>query len=518
MTTPQPRPPGHRRPARLVGGLLLTAALLVPSSLPAHAVPARAPVLDRASADRFVRDHLERTGVPGATVTVTRGDRVVLAAGYGHTAAGEEMTARTPVPVASLSKAMTALAVTGLAEEGRVDLDRPVHDQLPEFAPADARAERITPRQLLHQTSGMADSAHPDLVLPQPHTLKEAVVALRGTRLAADPGTTWSYHNTNYAVAARLVEAATGTPYAAHLRERLFAPLGMSRTETADTTADMPDAARGHVRAYGRTWERAHPRLFTAGAFGVVSTAEDLGKWLIAQHTDGISPTGRRVAPAEAVRLTRTPPPGQTYGMGWNRRAESGQPLRIEHTGSLFTHNSMATLLPESGVGIAVVTNTGMVSGDDAPLLVDGLVDLAEGRAPAERAPFTDTADPVLAVLTLSALALAVRAVARAGRWARRAGRGPLRLGLRLVPYLLPVLLFFHLNDVLGLLMRRAGTLEQITYVWPALFVWSAGTALAAAAVLVARGAALLRKHRSRSGPVAAEQAAPVGPPAVPHA
>ncbi|MFD8119592.1 serine hydrolase domain-containing protein [Streptomyces albidoflavus] len=498
MTTPQLRLRGRRSLLRVAAAVLLSAApLLVP--VPAQAAPREAPVLDRATADRFVRDHLARTGVPGATVTVTRGDRVVLAAGYGHTASGEPMTARTPVPVASLSKAMTALAVTTLAEEGRVDLDRPVHDQLPEFAPDDARAARITPRQLLDQTSGMADSTHPDLALPQPRTLKAAVAALHGTRLAADPGTAWHYHNTNYAVAARLVETATGTPYAEHLRRSLFAPLGMTGTETVDSTADMPDGARGYVRAYGQTIERAHPRLFTAGGFGVVSTADDLGKWLIAQHTEGISATGRRAAPAEAVRLTRTPPPGRTYAMGWNRREEKGQPLRTEHTGSLFTHNSMATLLPASGVGIAVVTNTGMVSGDDAPLLVDGLVDLAEGRTPADRAPFTDTADPVLGVLSLLALGLAVRGVLRAGGWARRPWRGLLRPAVRLAPYLLPGLLFLGLADLFGLLMGRAGTLAQITYVWPALFLWSATTALAATAVLAARCLALLRVRRGRT-------------------
>lgn len=507
MTTAQLPFSARRTLPRLVAGVLLPAALLLAPG-PAHAAPREAPALDRVTADRFVREYLARTGVPGATVTVTRGDHVVLAAGYGHTAAGEEMTARTPVPVASLAKAMTALAVTALAEEGRVDLDGPVHDQLPEFAPEDARAERITPRQLLHQTSGMADSTHPDLALPQPRTLKGAVAALHGTRLAADPGTAWHYHNTNYAVAARLVEAATGTPYAEHLRRRLFAPLGMTGTETVDTTADMPDGARGYVRAYGRTFERTHPRLFTAGGFGVVSTADDLGKWLIAQHTEGALATGRRVASPEAFRLTHTPPPGQTYAMGWNRRAESGQPLRIEHTGSLFTHNSMATLLPESGVGIAVVTNTGMVSGDDAALLVEGLADLARGETPAGRAPFTDTADPVLAALTLLALGLAARGVLRAGRWARRPWRGPLRPAARLAPYLLPVLLFRGLADAFGLLAGRAGTLAQITYVWPALFVWSAATALAGTAVLTARGIALLRVRRGRTAGPAAPVAA----------
>ncbi|MFD5183127.1 hypothetical protein ACFWMQ_10975 [Streptomyces sp. NPDC058372] len=171
----------------------------------------------------------------------------------------------------------------------------------------------------------------------------------------------------------------------------------------------------------------------------------------------------------------------------------------MEHTGSLLTHDSMATLLPESGVGIAVVTNTGMVSGDDAPLIVDGLVDLARGKTPRRQAPFTGTADPALAGLTLLALGLAVGGVLRADRWARRNARGPLRTGLRLAPHALPVLFFFGLADLFGLLMRRAGTLEQITYVWPALFVWSAVTALAATAVLAARGTALFRMRRSRA-------------------
>ncbi|MFD0447839.1 serine hydrolase domain-containing protein [Streptomyces indonesiensis] len=114
----------HRRLIHLAIALLIAStAWWRPAT--AHATTPSHPTLNAASIDAYVNAYMERTDLPGAVVAVTRGDKVVHAAGYGHTAAGKAMTARTPVPVASLSKSMTALAVMRLVEEGRVDLDQP---------------------------------------------------------------------------------------------------------------------------------------------------------------------------------------------------------------------------------------------------------------------------------------------------------------------------------------------------------------------------------------------------------
>ncbi|NBE53000.1 serine hydrolase domain-containing protein, partial [Streptomyces boluensis] len=457
--------------------------------------------LDRASIDRFVRDYVDRTGLPGAVVSVTEGDRVVHNAGYGHTASGRAMTERTRVPVASLSKAMTALAVMRLVEEGKVDLDRPVRRYLPEFTMADPRARKITVRQLLTQTSGMADSAYPDLTRAQPHSLKEAVAAMREAPLATAPGTKYRYHNPNYFVAARLVEVVGGRPFADRLASDLFKPLGMRDTSTVDSSDAMPERARGYVRAYGTVVAHSHPRWFTAGGHGVVTTAADLSQWLIAQNNHGLSATGRRIATARTMDLTHTPPgtPRETeYAMGWSRSTEGGTP-RIQHNGQLLTHNSMATLLPADGIGIAVVTNTGMISGDDAAQLTEGLVELAQGRRAEVAAPFSMTADWFLAAFTVLALALGVRGTVRARRWAGRTeGKPWWRVLPRLLPYALPILFLVQLAPLFGLLMNRSGTLSQVTYAWPALVVYAAAAALASAAVLAARGVATLRRHRAR--------------------
>ncbi|MER8067029.1 serine hydrolase domain-containing protein [Streptomyces sp. NPDC094034] len=482
--------------AALVAALGIAATL---SAAPPASAAKPAATLDPPAIDRYVRDYMERTGLPGAVVTVTQGDRVVHTAGYGHTASGQAMTARTRVPVASLSKAMTALAVMRLVEAGRVGLDQPVHRYLPEFTMADRRAGKITVRQLLTQTSGMADSAYPDLRRAQPRTLKEAVAAMRDAHLAADPGTRNSYHNPNYFVAARLVEVVSGRPFSDYLAAEIFQPLRMTRTTSVDTTDDMPDGARGYVRAYGSVFSRPHPRWFTAGGHGVVTTADDLSRWLIAQNNRGVSADGRRVATARTIDLTHTPPtspPDSHYAMGWSRSTRDGGPREIQHTGQLLTHNSIATLLPDSGIGIAVVTNTGMISGDDAPQISDGLVDLARGESPEVAKPFSMTADWVLAALTLLATGLGVRGVLRARRWARRTEGRPWWRVARLLPYALPLLLLTRLAALFGLLMNRSGTLAQVTYAWPALVIWTAVTALASTAVIAARGLAAFRLHR----------------------
>ncbi|MDQ8708186.1 serine hydrolase domain-containing protein [Streptomyces sp. LHD-70] len=495
---------GFRRGLAVLAATLGIAAATLSGAVPASAAE-RATLADRAAnlapaaVDRFLRDYVEETNLPGAVVAVTRGDRVVHTAGYGHTATGRAMTAQTRMPVASLSKAMTALAVMQLVEAGKVDLDQPVRRYLPEFTMADPRAERITVRQLLTQTSGMADSAYPDLTRAQPRTLKQAVSAMREAPLAANPGAKYRYHNPNYFVAARLVEVVSGRPFADQMSAKIFRPLHMTRTSSVSGTDEMPAQARGYVRAYGTTVSAAHPRWFTAGGHGVVTTADDLAQWLIAQNNHGVSVDGRRIASARTIDLTHTPPTAPAdsdYALGWSRNTGEG-PRRIQHTGQLLTYNSMATLLPDSATGIAVVTNTGMISGDDAAQITQGLVDLAQGERPEVAAPFSMTADWILAALTLLALGLGARGVSRAGRWAQRAAeRSWWRLALRSLPHLLPLLFFTQLAALFGLLMRRSGTLGQVAYAWPALVICAAAAALASSAVLAARLAAVARLRR----------------------
>ncbi|MFG3437518.1 serine hydrolase domain-containing protein [Nonomuraea sp. NPDC047897] len=465
-----------------------TLAAVLLALLPTSSGHAPPPRITPAAVDAFVERYREATGLPGAAVAVTLGTRVIHAAGYGRTASGHPLTADTPMAVASVSKSFTSLAVMQLVEKGAVDLDRPVRDYLREFAMADPRAAKITVRQLLHQTSGMADSAFREKSLPQPDTLEGAVARLRSARLAAEPGTTFNYHNTNYQVAARLVEVVSGEPFAAYLDAHVFEPLGMRHSTTIDTDRDLPGSARGHLYVLGRAVALPEPAGFGNGSGGVLSTANDMARWLIAQH--------RGVLPPRGVKELRTPSEqNDSYALGWSLgRTARGTPV-IEHGGDLFTSTAHQSLLPDSGYGVAVMANTGMAF-SDAGALMDGLVAMIEGAEPQiPSASPTLVVDVVFALLTAATVGLAARGVARSRRWAAR------RTGWRrwgLLPYLAPLALCVMIAPVFRVLARGRDIMGiQVAYLYPTFMIWLVAAAAAGVAVVVARlaGAARLRRR-----------------------
>ncbi|WP_433243581.1 serine hydrolase domain-containing protein [Streptosporangium sp. CA-135522] len=444
-----------------------------------------------ASVDAYVEQYRAATGLPGVEVAITKEGRVIHTAGYGQTATGEPVTADTPMAVASVSKSFTALAVMQLAEKGKVALDQPVSRYLPEFTMAEPRAAKITVRQLLNQTSGMADSAFQEKSLPQPQTLQGAVARLRTAKLATDPGTAFSYHNTNYQVAARLVEAVSGRPFAAYLDAHVFQPLGMRHSTTVNTDRDLPGSARGHLYVLGHAVALPEPTGFGNGSGGVLSTASDMARWLIAQNTSLpglLSP--------QAVQEMRTPSkPNDEYALGWQiGKTERGTPV-LEHGGDLFTSTAHQLLMPGSGYGIAVMANTGMVF-SDAHILMTGLVAIIEGGTPQVPSgqPLLLT-DVLFALLILVTIGLGVRGTARARQWAARRTGWQL---WRLAPYLVPIGLCVTIAPIHRILARgRDASWIQLAYLYPTFMVWLVTVAAASLTVVAARlwGAARLRRQ-----------------------
>lgn len=126
--------------------------------------------LTTTSADQIVAEHVDATGLPGVAVAVTKGDEVVLAKGYG-------VTEHTPMRLAILSKSFIAAAVVQLVDQKKIELDEPVAKQLPEFTTRDPRGQKITVRQVLNQTSGLADDTADVDAVEAATTLEEAVGA-----------------------------------------------------------------------------------------------------------------------------------------------------------------------------------------------------------------------------------------------------------------------------------------------------------------------------------------------------
>lgn len=236
--------------------------------------------------------------VPGAAVLVLHDGQPVFRRGYGLAVVedGTPVTAASNFRLASVSKQFTAAAVLLLVEDGRLGLDQPARQWLPELPPA---AAGITLRHLLSHTSGLLD--YEDLMDPadtrQVHDADVLALLSRQDRLNFAPGTQYRYSNSGYALLALIVGRASGQDFAAFLQQRIFRPLGMTHTVAHQDGVDTVAArAYGYSRIDGR-WQRTDQSTTSAvlGDGGIYSSLDDLARWDAALYDDRLlSKTSRR--------------------------------------------------------------------------------------------------------------------------------------------------------------------------------------------------------------------------------
>jgi CubicO group peptidase (beta-lactamase class C family) len=469
---------------KLFGAALAVAAAVALPASPAQAETAPSPE----AFDAYLTDLVETSGVPGLSAVVTHGAETVFTAGYGIDSNGDPVTEHTPMRVASVSKSFTAMAVMILVEEGAIELDGTVASQLPGFAMADPRAEEVTVRQLLDQTSGFADTTIDVIELEDATSLEDYVSRLGDDSLAADPGTDWAYCNANLNVAARLVEVASGQTFADFMRERVFTPLGMGDSATRDEDV-APGLGYNSLFGLWIPREEAPGFLDDSGSGGIITSAADMGRWLISQNGEGT-----QLVSAEGLEEMHTASAVQDYGMGWSVESDG----TLAHSGNLMTYNAVEWIDPGSGYGIAVMT-TGAGLADVTWAGMEGLSAIVAGETPAEPGRDRQVFELVLGVIALAAVALGVLGTVRSRRWAeKRAGRQAWRIALRMVPVLLPAVAFAAYPA--GVSFISGGR----TVPWPQMFYFALPLTVtlmvAAAAGLVVAVARLMRlRTASRS-------------------
>lgn len=223
-------------------------------------------------------------GSAGASVSVLHHGEVVFSEGYGE-ASLEQGTPNTPdavFHVASVSKQFTAFALCLLQADGVLSLDDDVRSHLPEVPEFGAP---IRLKHLLHHTSGLRDQWEAlamagwrlDDVITTEHVL---TLVANQRELNFPTGTEYLYCNTGYTLAGQIVARATGGSFPDFCRERIFEPLGMTRTNFHD---DHRHVVRGRADSYRRTedgYERAVLSYANAGATSLFTTSRDLLRWL----------------------------------------------------------------------------------------------------------------------------------------------------------------------------------------------------------------------------------------------
>ncbi|MFG1681719.1 serine hydrolase domain-containing protein [Nonomuraea sp. NPDC049269] len=474
---------------KLIGALAAAAALIAALSAPSIAQAASSAELTPAAIDTYLGKVMDATALPGISVVVTHNDRVIHAAGYGRGSDGKPVTADTPMRVASLSKSFTAMAVLTLADAGKIQLDQPVAEQLPGFHMADPRATTITVRQLLNQTSGLSDTTVDISALEETTSLTQYVDRLKTGTLATAPGTKWAYCNVNYDLAARLVEVAGGQSFDDYLKQHVFAPLGMTHSALRQEQVRPSD---GYNSVFGAWMARPELPGFLdgSGSGGVITTAADMGAWLVSQNGKG-----KQLVTPQSLRTMHAPSKISDYGMGWSL---DGDTKLYVHSGNLFTYTAVEAISPETGYGFAVMTNSAALT-DDTYAVATGLFAMTQGRTPEVPGGGRQTFELVLGLIGLAAVGLGIVGVARSRRWAaRRAGRPGWRIALRMLPVLLPVAVLAAYPDMISFISNgRTVTWAQLTYFPVPLTITLTVAALAGAATTVMRLVRLRTLRRS---------------------
>ncbi|MEQ1505965.1 MAG: serine hydrolase domain-containing protein [Myxococcota bacterium] len=294
---------------------------------------------------------------PGVAVSVTRDGAVVYRGAFGMADLAHDapITTSSVFHVASLSKQFTAFAVLLLEADGRLSLEDDVHRYLPELA-VDAP---ITLRNLAQHTSGvrdidellrMAGGREQDAV-----THRDAVELLcRQTELNFTPGSTFEYSNSGFILLAEVVERVSGMPFAAFAAERIFAPLGMTRTRFVD---DAGTVVHDKAISYGATGAAYVERPLNhalVGSTGLNTTVEDLDRW--ARNFEDGAVGGRALFDAMERPGTLTGGEPITYGLGLDHKTYRGEAL-VFHGGGDAGYRAYIVRVPARRFTVAITSN-----------------------------------------------------------------------------------------------------------------------------------------------------------------
>lgn len=301
--------------------------------------------------DALMRPYTGR--VPGAAVLVLRDGVALFRRGYGlaDLENGVAASPATGYRLASMTKPFTAAAILLLADEGRLSLDDPVRRFLPSLPRA---ADSVTLRQMLTHTSGLLDYEEliPAQATQQVHDADVLRLLESQDRTYFPPGTAYRYSDTGYALLALVVARVSGLDFASFLRQRIFAPLGMS-----SSLAYEAGVSTVMHRAYGysfdgRSWVRTDQSLTSAvlGDGGVYSCLDDLAKWDAALYDSRL--LREATVRAAFTPATATDDPAVRYGFGWRITGET-----VWHSGETVGFRNVIVRWPREHFTVVVLTN-----------------------------------------------------------------------------------------------------------------------------------------------------------------
>lgn len=313
--------------------------------------------------DAVARTFAEReAAAPGYTLLISTGQGHDYVASFGaaNLELGAPASPATVYHIGSITKQFTAAAVMMLAEEGRLRLDDPVADILPEYAPF---LSGTTIKHLLNHTSGirnytsLAPQTAPLWTETFRHDLSEEEMIDIFIREPRDflPGEGFSYSNSGYFLAGAVIKRVSGMPYEEFLQQKIFEPLGLESAGMCRKRKIAPQRADGYVKQDGDIHNTDYINVSVPYAAGALCmNARDLARWSRALHEG-------EVISQESLGIVRTPTIINggikiPYGLGVFIDDLDGV-RRVGHSGLFNGFSAVAWYYPESGLVTVLLSN-----------------------------------------------------------------------------------------------------------------------------------------------------------------
>jgi CubicO group peptidase (beta-lactamase class C family) len=300
-------------------------------------------------------------------VMVARGKDVIFQGAFGLASRSFRAPNRvdTKFNLGSMNKMFTAVAISQLAQKGKLDFGDIVGKHLPRW-PNGAVRDQVTIHQLLTHTSGMGsyfNDAYQKAAKEQFRKVRDYRVLYADEPLQFEPGTKWSYSNSGFMLLGEIVEAASGRDYFEYVREYVTGPLGMQDTDCYEMDRDTENLAIGYTKEgahplpAGEKWNNLYLHVVKGGpAGGCFSTVPDLVKFAVGLR-DGSLLNEQYTATLTAGKVSPDPEkPASRYAYGIMERTVGAERI-VGHGGGFMGINGQLDIYWESGYVVAVLSN-----------------------------------------------------------------------------------------------------------------------------------------------------------------
>jgi len=321
--------------------------------------------------DEYVARHMAEVGAPGMTLALADRNGLLRASEYGlaDVKAGIKVAPQTLFEIGSISKSFVAIVVLQLAEEGKLDLHKPVTSYLP-WLKVESKFSPFTTHHLLSHTSGLSG---------MPLLLRAAGTTLG---VSSEPGTSWVYSNVGYDLLGFLIEAVDKKPFADAMRLRVLNPLGMSSSSPVISDEIRERLAVGYAPLHS---DRPFPIRGKLGeapwievpeaAGSIAATAHDMGNYLQMLLNSGAGAKGRVLSEKSFELFTKpvfkSPFRGEeaSYAYGLWVSSTNGHKL-LRHTGGMVAFSSVMYADTTEGLAAFASVNVARLPGGYRPIPV----------------------------------------------------------------------------------------------------------------------------------------------------